>query len=101
MQNSKESPDAGFKPSGEEEKNDAKDLRNEKKDDYINSTNNINIASDGNSTNTVNVVSSTVNAAVTEVNAVDPKTSIELPNDQNMPELEDIAYSDDNEDVGA
>ncbi|GKA79765.1 ribonuclease H-like domain-containing protein [Tanacetum coccineum] len=42
-----------------------------------------------------------VNAAVTEVNVVDLKTSIELPNDPNMPELEDIVYSDDDEDVGA
>ncbi|GJY15226.1 putative ribonuclease H-like domain-containing protein, partial [Tanacetum coccineum] len=38
---------------------------------------------------------------VTEVNVVDPKTSIELLNDPNMPELEDIVYSDDNEDIGA
>ncbi|GJT42153.1 ribonuclease H-like domain-containing protein [Tanacetum coccineum] len=29
------------------------------------------------------------------------KTSIELPDDPNMPELEDIVYSDDDEDVGA
>ncbi|GJW21666.1 putative reverse transcriptase, RNA-dependent DNA polymerase [Tanacetum coccineum] len=36
-----------------------------------------------------------------EVNVVDPKTSIELPNDPNMPELKDIVYSDDDEDVGA
>ncbi|GKB70525.1 putative ribonuclease H-like domain-containing protein [Tanacetum coccineum] len=36
-----------------------------------------------------------------KVNAVNPKTSIELPNDPNMPELEDIVYSDDDEDVGA
>ncbi|GKD78015.1 ribonuclease H-like domain-containing protein, partial [Tanacetum coccineum] len=48
-----------------------------------------------------NAVSSTVNAAVTEVNAVDPKTSIKLLNDPNMPELEDIVYPDDDEDVGA
>ncbi|GKB14417.1 uncharacterized mitochondrial protein-like protein [Tanacetum coccineum] len=74
---------------------------NQEKDDNINSTNNINTASDGNNTNNVNVVSSTVNAAGIEVNAVDPKTSIELPNDPNMPELEDIVYSDDDEDVGA
>ncbi|GJV18501.1 copia protein [Tanacetum coccineum] len=47
------------------------------------------------------VVSSTVNVAGAEVNAVDPKTSIELPNDPNMPELEDIVYSDDDEYVGA
>ncbi|GJX26873.1 putative ribonuclease H-like domain-containing protein [Tanacetum coccineum] len=122
-QNSKDSPDAGFKPSGEEEKKDAEDPGNEsgnptegkdsevpsteeprinqEKDDNINSTNNINTASDGNNTNNVNAVSSTVNAAVTEVNVVDLKTSIELPNDPNMPELEDIVYSDDDEDVGA
>ncbi|GJU94292.1 ribonuclease H-like domain-containing protein [Tanacetum coccineum] len=122
-QNSKVSPDAGFKPSREEEKKDAEDLGNEsgnptegkysevpsteeprinqEKDDNINSTNNINTASDGKSTNNVNVVSSTVNAARIEVNTVDPKTSIELLNDPNMPELEDIVYSDDDEDVGA
>ncbi|GJZ88062.1 putative ribonuclease H-like domain-containing protein [Tanacetum coccineum] len=115
--------DDGFKPSGEEEKKDAEDLGNEsgnstkgkdsevpstyeprinqEKDDYINSINNINTASDGNSTNNVNAVSSTVNAAVTEVNVVDPKTSIELLNNPYMPELEDIVYSDDDEDVSA
>ncbi|GKE13668.1 putative ribonuclease H-like domain-containing protein, partial [Tanacetum coccineum] len=122
-QNSKDSPDAGFKPSGEEEKKDVKDPGNEsgnptegkdsevptteeprinqEKDDYINSTNNINTASNGNNTNNVNVVSSTVNAAGTEVNVGNPKTSIKLPNDPNMPELEDIVYSDDDENVGA
>ncbi|GKD01473.1 putative ribonuclease H-like domain-containing protein [Tanacetum coccineum] len=36
-----------------------------------------------------------------EVNVVDPKSSNELPNDLNMPELEDIVYLDDDEDVGA
>ncbi|GJT10295.1 ribonuclease H-like domain-containing protein [Tanacetum coccineum] len=36
-----------------------------------------------------------------EVNAVSSNTSIKLPNDPNMPELEDIVYSDDYEDVGA
>ncbi|GJY04536.1 putative ribonuclease H-like domain-containing protein [Tanacetum coccineum] len=30
-----------------------------------------------------------------------PKSSIELPNDPNMPKLEDIVYSDNDEDVGA
>ncbi|GJZ34263.1 putative ribonuclease H-like domain-containing protein [Tanacetum coccineum] len=44
-------------------------------------------ASDGNITNNVNVGSLTVNAAVIEVNVVDPKTSIELPNDLNMPDF--------------
>ncbi|GJZ22058.1 putative ribonuclease H-like domain-containing protein [Tanacetum coccineum] len=75
-QDSKSSPDAGFKPLGEEEKMDTEDPRNEneasgkdsevpsieeprinqEKDDYINSTNNINTASDGNNTNNVNAV---------------------------------------------
>ncbi|GJY94295.1 putative ribonuclease H-like domain-containing protein [Tanacetum coccineum] len=73
-QNLKDSPDAGFKPSGEEEKKDAKDPGNES----------------GNPTE-----------GKDKVNAVDPKTSIELPNDPNIPELEDIVYSDDDEDVGA
>ncbi|GJR11159.1 putative reverse transcriptase, RNA-dependent DNA polymerase [Tanacetum coccineum] len=76
--NSKDSPDAGFKSSGEEEKKDVEDPGNEsgnptekkdsevpsteeprinqEKDDNINNTNNINIANDGNSANNVNVV---------------------------------------------
>ncbi|GJX82190.1 putative ribonuclease H-like domain-containing protein [Tanacetum coccineum] len=70
-QDSKSSPDGGFKPSGEEEKKDAKDPENES----------------GNLTEGK------------DINTVDPKTSIELPNDPNMPELEDIFYSDDAEDV--
>ncbi|GJZ63360.1 retrovirus-related pol polyprotein from transposon TNT 1-94, partial [Tanacetum coccineum] len=123
MQSSKDSPDARFKPSREEEKKDAEDLGNEsgnptegkdskvpsieelrinqEKDDNINSTNNINTASNENNTNNVNAVSSTVIAIGIKVNAIDPKTSIELPNDLNMPELEDIVFLDDDEDVGA
>ncbi|GJW71369.1 putative ribonuclease H-like domain-containing protein [Tanacetum coccineum] len=100
--------------AGEEENKDDEDPWNEDSevpsteeprvyqelDANINSTNNINTANDGNNTNNVNAVSSSVNAAGIEVNVVDPKTSIELPNDPNMPELEDIVYSDDDEDVG-
>ncbi|GKA07467.1 putative ribonuclease H-like domain-containing protein [Tanacetum coccineum] len=99
----------------EEEKKDVEDPGNEdsevpsteeprvyqEKDDNVSSTNNINTASDGNLTNNVNAVSSTVNVAGIEVNDVDQKTSIELLNDPNMPELEDIVYLDDDEDVGA
>ncbi|GJS71670.1 putative ribonuclease H-like domain-containing protein [Tanacetum coccineum] len=48
-----------------------------------------------NSTNTVNA------ASTNKVNVVGAKTSIELPDDLNKPELEDIVYSDDDEDVGA
>ncbi|GJW72800.1 hypothetical protein Tco_0132170 [Tanacetum coccineum] len=36
-----------------------------------------------------------------EVNVVCAKTSIELLDDPNMPELEDIVYLDNDEDVGA
>ncbi|GJR52606.1 putative ribonuclease H-like domain-containing protein [Tanacetum coccineum] len=111
---SKSSPDAGFKPSGEEEKKDAEDPGNEdsevpsteeprvnqEKDDNVSSTNNVNTAR-VNSTNTINTVSLTVNAAGIEVNVVDPKSSIELPDDPSMHELEYIVYSDDNEDVSA
>ncbi|GJT41494.1 putative ribonuclease H-like domain-containing protein [Tanacetum coccineum] len=42
-----------------------------------------------------------VNAASTnKVNVVGGKTSIKLPDDPNMPALEDIVYSDDDDDVG-
>ncbi|GKD81996.1 ribonuclease H-like domain-containing protein [Tanacetum coccineum] len=68
-----ESPDAGFKPSGKEKKKDAEDPGNKS----------------GNQTEWK------------DINVVDPKTSIKLLDDPNMPELEDIVYSDDDEDVGA
>ncbi|GJW35550.1 ribonuclease H-like domain-containing protein [Tanacetum coccineum] len=104
-QNSKSSPDAGFKPSGDNEKKVTKEPGKEggdpsNKNDSVNNTNNINTASDGNNTNNVNTVSSTINTTGIEVNAVSSITSIKLPNDPNMPELEDIVYSDDYEDVG-
>ncbi|GJZ18463.1 ribonuclease H-like domain-containing protein [Tanacetum coccineum] len=91
-------------PSGDNEKKVTKKPRKKggdpsNKNDSVNSTNNINTASDGNTTNYVNTVSSTVNTAGIEVNVVSSNTSIELLNDPNMPELEDIVYSDDYEDV--
>ncbi|GJS77148.1 putative ribonuclease H-like domain-containing protein [Tanacetum coccineum] len=106
-QSSKSSPDAGFKPlsdgeqkfDGNPSKEDERD--DQEKDDNVNNTNNVNTVSDGNNTNNVNAVSSTVTAAGIEVNAVGAKTSIELPDDPNMSELEDIVYSDDDKDVGA
>ncbi|GJV20688.1 putative ribonuclease H-like domain-containing protein [Tanacetum coccineum] len=55
----------------------------QEKEDNVNSTNNVNAAS------------------TNEVNAVGEKTSIELLDDPNMPKLEDIVYSDNDEDVGA
>ncbi|GJS11143.1 ribonuclease H-like domain-containing protein [Tanacetum coccineum] len=93
---SKNSPDAGFKPSGEEEKQDAKEVPgteeprvNQQKDASVNST------------NTINTVSPTVNAAGIEVNAVDENIVSGCADDPSMPELEDIVHSDDDEDVGA
>ncbi|GJU08489.1 putative ribonuclease H-like domain-containing protein [Tanacetum coccineum] len=99
----KDSPDAGFKPSGEEEKKDAEDLENEdnevpnieeprvnqEKDESVNSTNNI------------NTVSSTVNTTSIEDNPVDENLVYGCDNDPNMPNLEEIIYSDDDEGVGA
>nr|GEY20634.1 ribonuclease H-like domain-containing protein [Tanacetum cinerariifolium] len=53
-----------------------------------------------NSTNRVNALSLTVNAANNKVNVVGRKSSIELPDDPNMPDLEDISiFEDSNEDV--
>ncbi|GKB60734.1 retrovirus-related pol polyprotein from transposon TNT 1-94, partial [Tanacetum coccineum] len=91
----KSSPDAGFKPSGDDEnkvieepgkkggdpsKEDERD--DQEKDDSVNNTNNVNAASPN------------------KVNAIGRKASIELPDEPNMPALEDIVYSDDDEDVG-
>ncbi|GJZ45667.1 putative ribonuclease H-like domain-containing protein [Tanacetum coccineum] len=67
----------GGDPSKEDERDD------QEKDASVNNTNNVNAAS------------------TNEVNVVGRKASIELPDDPNMPALEDIVYSDDDEDVGA
>ncbi|GJV48713.1 putative ribonuclease H-like domain-containing protein, partial [Tanacetum coccineum] len=67
----------GGDPSKKGECND------QEKKDNVNSTNNVNAAS------------------TNEVNDVDAKTSIKLPLDPNMPELEDYSIFKDDEDVGA
>ncbi|GKE39372.1 putative ribonuclease H-like domain-containing protein, partial [Tanacetum coccineum] len=74
--NSKDSPDAGFKPSGEEEKMDAEHPENEN-------------------------ISLTVNNASIEDNVVDENIVYRCIDDPNMPNLEEIVYSDDDEEVGA
>ncbi|GJX85849.1 putative ribonuclease H-like domain-containing protein [Tanacetum coccineum] len=99
---SKDSPDAGFKPSGEEEKKGTEEPRKEggnlseesirvyqEKDESVNST------------NTINNVIPNVNAAGIEDNVVDENIVYGCADDPNMPNLEDIVYSDDDEDVGA
>nr|GEU47902.1 Gag-Pol polyprotein [Tanacetum cinerariifolium] len=89
----KSSQDARFKPSNDVRKkvNEVPRQENEFKDqEEKDSVNN---------TNRVNDVSSTVNAASNEVNAIGRKSSIKLPDDLNMPELEDISiFEDSNED---
>ncbi|GJS39407.1 ribonuclease H-like domain-containing protein [Tanacetum coccineum] len=95
-QSSKSSLDAGFKPSGDDEKKVTKEPGKEGGDSSKDSECSDQEKEDNvNSTNTVNA------ASTNEVNVVGAKTSIELPDDPNMPELEDIVYSDDDEDVGA
>nr|GEW01014.1 hypothetical protein [Tanacetum cinerariifolium] len=93
-QEPKNSQDVGFKSSNDVGKkvNEGPRQENECKDqeekDIVNST------------NRVNVVSSTVNAASNKVNDVGIKSSIKLPDDPNMPELEDISiFEYSNEDV--
>ncbi|GKF78009.1 hypothetical protein Tco_0230479, partial [Tanacetum coccineum] len=83
---SKSSPDAEFKPSSDGEKKVDDD---QEKDDNVSSTNNI------------NVVSSTVDAAGIEDKVDDENIVYGCADDLNMLELEDIVYSDDDEDVGA
>ncbi|GJZ63357.1 hypothetical protein Tco_0619778 [Tanacetum coccineum] len=70
---SKSSPDAGFKPSGRRKRRMIK-------------------------IQGMKIVRFQVQR---KVNVVDPKSSIKLPNGPNMSELEDIVYSNDDEDVGA
>ncbi|GJW15080.1 putative ribonuclease H-like domain-containing protein [Tanacetum coccineum] len=88
-QDPKSSQDDGSKPSSDDGKKVDEDSRkdsegiDQEKEDNVNSTNNVNAAS------------------TNEVNAVGGKTSIELPLDPNMPELEDYSIFEDDEDVGA
>ncbi|GKF69720.1 hypothetical protein Tco_0202777, partial [Tanacetum coccineum] len=76
-------PDDGFKPSKDDEKEDNDGLDDQEKEEDVNST------------NIVNVVSTN------EVNAAGANPSMKLPDDPNMPLLEEIVYSEDDEDVGA
>ncbi|GKA29785.1 ribonuclease H-like domain-containing protein [Tanacetum coccineum] len=104
---SKDSPDAGFKPSGKEEKKDAEELRNEdskvpsieepREDQRVNQDMDASV----NSTNTINTVSLTINDVGIEDNVVDENIVYGCVDDPNMPKLEDIVYSDDDEDVSA
>ncbi|GKC04530.1 putative ribonuclease H-like domain-containing protein [Tanacetum coccineum] len=88
-QDPKSSQDDESKPSSDDGKKVDEDSRkdsegiDQEKEDNVNNTNNVNAAS------------------TNEVNVVGGKTSIELPLDPNMPELEDYSIFEDDEDVGA
>ncbi|GKF45893.1 hypothetical protein Tco_0135695, partial [Tanacetum coccineum] len=94
---SKDSPDAGFKPSGEEEKKDVEHPRNEYSEVPSTEEPRVNQEKDAsvNITNTINTVSPTVNTPDIEDNVVDGNIVYGCDDDPNMPELEEIIYSDD------
>ncbi|GJR61533.1 putative ribonuclease H-like domain-containing protein [Tanacetum coccineum] len=99
----KDSPDAGFKPSGEEEKKDVEALENKDskvlniEEPRVNQENDENV----NSTNNINTVSLTVNTASIEDNVVDENIVYGCVDDPNMPNLEEFDYSSDDEGVSA
>ncbi|GJV02530.1 hypothetical protein Tco_1336099 [Tanacetum coccineum] len=100
---SKDSPNAGFKPTGEEEKKGAKHPENEDCEVPNTKETRVNQEQDKSvkSTNNINIVSSTVNTASIEDNVVDENIVYGCVDDLNMPNLEEIVYSDDDEDVDA
>ncbi|GJZ30158.1 ribonuclease H-like domain-containing protein [Tanacetum coccineum] len=100
---SKDSPDAGFKPSGEEEKINYEHQENEDNEVPNTEEPRVNQEQDANvnSTNNINTVSPTVSAADIENNDVDENIVYGCIDDPNMPNLEEIVYSDDDEEVGA
>ncbi|GKD59932.1 retrovirus-related pol polyprotein from transposon TNT 1-94, partial [Tanacetum coccineum] len=89
--------------AGEEEKKDAKDLRNEDSEVPSPEEPRVNQEKDAsvNSANTINTISLIVNTAGIEDNANDENIVYGCDDDLNMPELEEIVYSNDDEDVGA
>nr|GEU98039.1 hypothetical protein [Tanacetum cinerariifolium] len=97
-----DSPGDRFKPSGEEEKKDAKDPGNKDnevlstEEPKVNQEKDVNV----NSTNNINTISPTANAASIKDNAVDKDIVYGCTDDLNMPNLEEINYSDDDENVG-
>ncbi|GJT47979.1 ribonuclease H-like domain-containing protein [Tanacetum coccineum] len=99
---SKDSPDAGFKPLGEEENKDAKDQEDEDSEVKNTEEPRVNQEKDENfnSINIINIISSTVNTASIMDNAVDENIVYGCADDPNMPNLEEIVYSKDDEGVG-
>ncbi|GJR09347.1 hypothetical protein Tco_0791999 [Tanacetum coccineum] len=100
---SKDSPDTRFNPSGEEEKIDSEHQENEDSELPNTQEPRVNQEQDANvnSTNNINTVNPTVSAADIENNVVDENIVYGCIDDPNMPNLEEIVYSDDDEEVGA
>ncbi|GKC66027.1 putative ribonuclease H-like domain-containing protein [Tanacetum coccineum] len=96
----KDSPDAGFKPSGEKEKKDAEEPGNEG-GNPTKEGKRVNQEKDANSTNTINTISPTVNDASIENNVVDENIVYGCAHDPNIPNLEEIGTFSDAEDDGA
>ncbi|GJR21218.1 putative ribonuclease H-like domain-containing protein [Tanacetum coccineum] len=88
-QSSKDSLDAGFKPSREEEKKDTKDPWNENNEVPSTEESRVNQEKDVsvNNTNTINTVSPTVNVAGIEDNVVDENIVYGCVDDLNMLEI--------------
>ncbi|GKF66821.1 hypothetical protein Tco_0193338, partial [Tanacetum coccineum] len=94
-QSSKDYPDAGFKPSREEQEKDANDQEMDANDQERDSN--------ANNTNNINTVSSPVNVASLEDNVVDENIVYGCADDPNIPDLEEIGRFSDakNDDSGA
>ncbi|GJX56258.1 putative ribonuclease H-like domain-containing protein [Tanacetum coccineum] len=97
----KDSPDAGFKPLGEEEKKDAEYLGNEggnptKEGERVNQEKDASV----NSINTINTISPAVNTASIEDNAIDENRVYGCVDDPSIPNLEEIGRFSDAEDDG-
>ncbi|GJW04963.1 putative ribonuclease H-like domain-containing protein [Tanacetum coccineum] len=94
----KDSPNAGLKPSGEEEKKDDKDPGNEggnpsEEGERINQEKDASV----NSTNNINTVSPTINTTSIEHNVIDENTVYGCADDPNIPDLEEINIFSDAE----
>nr|GEU39865.1 hypothetical protein [Tanacetum cinerariifolium] len=100
---SKDSLCDGFKPLGEEEMKDAEDPGNEDNEVLSTEESRVNQEKDANvnSTNNINTVSQTDNVAGITDNVVDENIVYRCVDDPNMPNLEEIVYSDEDEDVVA
>ncbi|GKC76455.1 hypothetical protein Tco_1127229, partial [Tanacetum coccineum] len=83
----KDSLDAGFEPSGEEEKKDTEDPGNENSEVPSTEESRVNQEKDAsvNSTNTINTVSPTINTAGIKDNVVDENIVYGCDDDPNMP----------------